>query len=395
MKDEIRFWLFTARALGEAALVRTGGAIWLEGKERHSGEPLSAFYYGALEAFDYVVHRLYAEYAVARIEEDVPVSAGVRMLEREAASDLVIGDLSWPYYHRLPRHRFLLVPRAIAHTLSLPASWAEVEARYRVRKTTRDELRKLDKYGLSYRTCRDRAAIERFYHTMYVPYATERHGDLSDLDSLESVVAAAQAGTLLEVLQGEHVVAAGVLHRVGKRMRFLWLGIVNGLEPGLKGAAGAALYCFAIQFAIAERCTELNLMYSPADLSNGIHRYKRKLGARVSGERRVGRIAVAVANLTPATIGALSHMPLAVTDAGGKLKGHILVVQDDLSPEDVRKLGAYYACDGLEALTIFSTRALSDEVLRTDYAALDAELPRLELHDLTRSNRPAADFCRT
>ena len=394
MKDEIRFWLYVARALGQAALEREGDAIWLTGKEKHTGEPLSVFYYGRLMAYDYLVQRLYAEHAITRIEEDVSIRAGMRLLEHETASDLVIGDLSWPYYRGLPRTRFLLVPPVIAHTISLPESWAHVEARFRERKTTRDEVRKIDKHGLSYRTGNDSAAIERFYETMYVPYATQRHGSLLDVDSLQDVMAAANAGTLLEVMQRERVLAAGVLHRVGKTMRFLWLGIVDGLDPGLQGAASAALYCFAIQFAIAERCTKLNLMYSPADLNNGIHRYKRKLGARISGERVAGRLAVTVANLTPATIAVFSHMPLAVAGTGGRLNGRIMVAADGLSPEDVRRVGAYYACDGLERLTIFSTKPLSDEVMRTDYAALDAQLPPLELRDLTKSSGPAADFCR-
>jgi hypothetical protein len=283
----------------------------------------------------------------------------------------------------------------MSHTISLPETWAQVEARYRERKTTRDELRKLEKYRLSYRTGNDRAAIERFYDTMYVPHATLRHGDLVDLDSLKDIAAVATAGTLLEVMQGERVLAAGVLHQAVKTMRFFWLGILDGLEPDLKSAASAALYCFATQHAIARSCTQLDLMYSPPDLNNGIHRYKRKLGARVFTERHVGRLGVTVANLSPAAIAAFAHMPLAVIGARGKLNGRIMMAEDDLSPDDVRRVASYYACNGLERLTIFSTKPLSERVIQTDYAALDANLPPLELRDLTKSPGPAADFSRT
>jgi hypothetical protein len=116
MKDEIRFWLYVARALGQAALEREGDAIWLTGKEKHTGEPLSVFYYGRLLAYDWLVQHFYAEHAVERIEEDMSIRAGMRLLQHETASDLVIGDLSWPYYRGLPRTRFLLVPPVIAHT---------------------------------------------------------------------------------------------------------------------------------------------------------------------------------------------------------------------------------------------------------------------------------------
>jgi hypothetical protein len=391
----LRLWLYNLRTLGEAVLEREGDAIWLTGKEKHTGEPLSTFYYGRLASYDYIVNEMYAEHAVQRIEEDVAVRAGIRLLTEEAASDVVIGDLSWPYYRGLPRTRFLCVPPRIAHKITLPASWAAVATQFRMRKTTRDELRKIDKFELSYQTTNEAAAFERFYDTMYLPYATERHGDLLDVDSREDLVTTGRHCTLLEVTQRGRVVAGGMLHRAGTSMRFLWLGIIGGMETGLRGASGAALYCFAIQYAISQGCDEMDLRYSPAHLNNGIHRYKRKLGARVWTERRVGRLALRITNLSAAAVAVFSHMPLVVASRGNRLNGRLLITKDNLSPEDIRKLGSYYACAGLERLQIFSTRPLSDDVMHTDYAALDAGLPPLDLHDLTKSTNPAAELCRT
>jgi hypothetical protein len=395
MIDRLRYGLFTLRMLIDAVLERQGDAIWLTGKEKHSGEPLSIFYYGRLLCYDYLVEQLYAEHTVHRSEENLSVRAGLRLLKSETASDLVIGDLSWPYYHGLPRTRFLQVPPVIGHKMSLPSSWAAVVSQFRQRKTTRAELRKLEKFELSYRTTRERAAAESFYDTMYVPYATQRHGSLADLDSREDVLAAVRSGTLLEVTLRGRVVAAAALHRMNRTMRFLWLGIVDGLEPDLVSAVSAALYCFSIQHAIAENCTEFDMMFSPADLNNGIHRYKRKLGARVASMRRVGRVSLSLAKLTPAAVAVFARMPLAVAGTGNRLSGRIMLAQDSVSRDDILRLGSYYACEGLDRLKFFSARPLRDDVINTDYGALEAELPPLEIHDLSRSTDPAADFCRS
>ena len=396
MKQTLQFWLHRLQERAKTAATEfRGDALWLAGKEKHSGQALSIFYYGSLMSYDFIVGSVYSEHAIQREQENVSVRLGARLLKQECACDVVIGDLAWPYYHALSRSEFLRLPPQIAHKLELPSDWAAIEQRFLSRKSTKDELRKLEKYGLSYRTTRDRGALERFYDTMYIPYARQRHAALLDVDPRELVVKIGTMGALLEIMDGERVVAGGILQRVDQRMRFLWLGIVGGLDAGLQGAAGAALYCFAIKHSISAGCNELDLMYSPANLDNGIHRYKRKLGSRVCNDWPYGQLLVKVARLTPAVVSLFAHMPIAATSADNALHGRITVDQDRLSPDDVRRMGSYYACAGLEQLKIFSARPLGDDVLRMDYAALDGSLPPLELYDLTRSANPAAEFCRS
>jgi hypothetical protein len=139
-------------------------------------------------------------------------------------------------------------------------------------------------------------------------------------------------------------------------------------------------------------CTEINLMYAPANLNNGIHRYKRKLGARVGNDWPYGQLLMKVTNLEPAVVSVFANTPFAAMGENGSLHARIMVSQDGASADDIRKLGAYYACEGFERIKMFSTRPLSEQVLKTDYASPD--VPPLELHDLTRSANPVLDFCR-
>jgi len=134
------------------------------------------------------------------------------------------------------------------------------------------------------------------------------------------------------------------------------------------------------------------LMYAPANLNNGIHRYKRKLGARIGNDWPYGQLLMKITNLNASVVSVFANTPFASAGRHGALHARIMVSQDGMSVDDVRKLGAYYACEGLQRIKMFSTRPLSEQVMTTDYAALGG--PPLELHDLTRSANPVVDFCR-
>jgi hypothetical protein len=394
MKQTLQYRLYRQFArLKVAASEFRGDALWITGKEKHSGEPLSTFYYGTLLSYDYLIDSFYSEHAIVKERETVSVRAGSRLLRTES-SDIVIGDLAWPYHLAVPKKGFLRVPPQISHRVELPADWQSLEQRLSARKTTRDELRKIDKFGLTFRTTLEVSAIDRFYDAMYLPHALRRHADLVDVEPREVIQKTCARGALIEVMHGGAVVGGGVLRRVDRVMQFMWLGMIDGLDAALQGAIGAALYCFSMRYAIDLGCTEMNLMYAPAHLNNGIHRYKRKLGSRIGNDWPYGQLLLKAANLTPAVVSLFARAPFAAMDARHALHARIMVAQHGLSPDDVRKLAAYYACDGLASIKIFSMRPLSKQVLQTDYARLDLGLP-LELHDLTRSTSPAADFCRS
>jgi hypothetical protein len=393
MKQTLRHWLY--RQLDRAKLAAyeyRGDAVWITGKGKHGGEPLSTFYYGTLLCYDYLVDAFYAEHSIVKQREAVSVRVGAQLLKNESASDIVVGDLAWPYHLGIARNGFLRVPPQISHRIALPSDWAAVEQRFSARKTTRDELRKIEKFGLTFRITRDAATIDRFYDTMYLPYAQRRHAALVDVEPREVILKTGVRGALIEVLHRGAVVGGGILHRVDQEMRFMWLGIVDGLEAALQGAVGAALYCFSMRHSIDVGCTEINLMYAPANLNNGIHRYKRKLGARVGNDWPYGQLLMKITNLDPSVVSVFANTPFAAMGDHGSLHARIMVSQDGASADDIRKLGAYYACDGFERIKMFSTRPLSEQVLKTDYTALDG--PPLELYDLTRSANPIVDFCR-
>src|SRR4051812_46783999 len=210
MKQTLQYRLYRQLArVKVAASEYRGDALWITGKEKHSGEPLSMFYYGTLLSYDYLIDSFYSEHSIVRERENVSVRLGSRLLRTESESDLVIGDIAWPYYLGMPKNGFLRVPPQIAHRIALPADWSSVDRRLRARKTTRDELRKVEKFGLTFRTSRDPATIDRFYDTMYLTYARRRHADLVDVEPRDVIQKTAARGALIEVVHGDSVLGGG------------------------------------------------------------------------------------------------------------------------------------------------------------------------------------------
>src|SRR4029077_17022018 len=125
------------------------------------------------------------------------------------------------YHVGMPKNGFLRVPPQISHKIALPAEWSSVERRFSAGKPPRDGVRKIEKFGLTFRTTRDAATIDHFYDTMYLPYGRRRHADLADLEPREVTQKTAAKGALIEILRGKSVVGGGVLQRVDRVMQFM------------------------------------------------------------------------------------------------------------------------------------------------------------------------------
>src|SRR5262245_19502720 len=67
---QYRFYRQLARVKVAASEYR-GDALWITGREKYSGEPLSLFYYGTLLCYDYLVDSFYSEHSIAREHESV------------------------------------------------------------------------------------------------------------------------------------------------------------------------------------------------------------------------------------------------------------------------------------------------------------------------------------
>ena len=388
MKEWIGEHLYRLSAFADAAREWRGDAIWLTGAEKHTGAPLSAFYFGSGRSFEHLLDKLYASYSVSRSEENHPMWRAARWLKSPRTPvDLVFADLPWPYYHLLAGSQFVHVPGWLVQKIPLPGTWQEVVGNFR-KNTRSTDLRKIRKFGLTFRLTTEQAEVERFHDAMYLPYVEGRFGNLAIIDSRDEIVGVGTSGGLLQVLQQDRVVGAVVLFRSRKTLHFLWFGLPQGPDAALLDAALSGLYYFTIQHAYALGCDEVNLSYTAPLLNDGIYRYKRKWGAVAHNDWPFGEILVRPLNLRGPVESFLVNQPLVVVERDG-LVGKVLLAHAGVSPNDVTDIIERYASQGIRCIKIFSTRPLGPDVQQHDYG----EPASVQLFDLTNSTDPAADFC--
>jgi hypothetical protein len=86
--------LYEWRELLEVARETRGEAIWLTGREKHSGEPLSAIYSGMTRSVDCLVDRLFIEHTARSEANGLSLWTLLQRIQAADSSvDLVIAEL--------------------------------------------------------------------------------------------------------------------------------------------------------------------------------------------------------------------------------------------------------------------------------------------------------------
>lgn len=388
LEEKLRESLAHAVGLSFATFETDASAVWLRGREKHTGENVSAFYFGSGRSLDHLVDKLYDSHEVSRRRDGLRIWSAPRYLrEARASVDICFADLPWPYSRLCARRGFLHIPGWIVQKIPLTDSWDGVVAQFRKNTKTTD-LRKVRKYQLRFTLSRAPADLDYFYERLYAPYAQHRFKHLAIIDDHDNVCGLGNRRVLLQVVHDRRVVAGVVLHRWRRTMHFLWFGILLDVEQGVADAALSAIYLFSIQHAYNEGCVELNLSFTIPLLNDGVYRYKRKWGARVHDAWRLGDIVASPVSFGPAIRSFFANQPMIMRDEG-RLTGKILLDQP-ADQEALAKLAEGYASPGLNALKFFCLDARTTAAARE---CIDVGMP-VSCCDLSGSNDPAADFCR-
>jgi hypothetical protein len=361
-----------------------GEVAWLEGVERHSKLPMRVCYVGltfyqtfwATQWFDGDFRKLgqrsvwlFALRKVMTMDDDT--------------SDLLVADLPWPYYQLYAKHA-LQMPCWVIQKLSLQGSWEDVVARFR-KNTRSTDLRKVRKYGLSYQVSREKAALDTFYHDMYLPYTAKRFGAIASFASHDEVCAyGLQPGAFLQIVHDGKAVAGVLVQASGETMGLLHFGMLDMADRGLADAVLSAIYVSAIGYAHASGCSEFSFSLTRPVLSDGIYRYKRKWGAEVRDGWQENAYLWQLRKLSPATLAFLVAYPMIIRTGDGL--GAVICLTGPVEPEALLKLLGEYHSPGLHWIHVFSPcadplvahdQADSLPVLRWTQYASDSDPARL------------------
>lgn len=252
--------------------------------------------------------------------------------------------------------KWLRIPAWVDGEVDLPLS-PQVLASGNVKK----DLRKIRKHELAYEVTRDIEKFDDFYHHMFVPHIARAHGRGARIWPREFVLEHFENGELLLVNKDGQSIAGGVVSYARAVPLLALMGVRDGNREFVRDGAIGARYHFTFRHLVEKGYSKVALGRSRAFLDNGVLRYKKKLGLRLT-EPTEGYFYLRVPRDSEASRSLLKNSPL-IFENRGLLYGAVFIDARDeaLSDEDFRRLAREYHYEGLSRVVLVPLKA-SDPV---------------------------------
>ncbi len=373
---------------GSVRLARAD-ALLVSGRELETGLPITTAYVGHYDNFAFMMNRVYADHQVLEKQEGIHSLHASRWLSHWAdRADLLLADVELLYNLPFRRASFLQIPQWVRQKYRVPATWPEVLGSFR-KNTKKTDLRKVRKFGLTYRITRSESDFADFYHQMYVPYLRDRFRDEAIIEPESKVLRQCHKGELMQVLRDEKIVAAVLLHQLEGRLAYVWVGVPDGLPEDLFQGAFSAMYYFTILHGYLQGCHEIDFLGSRPLLNDGLFRYKRKWGTYVEDSPVPrGDIQIRPRTLDGPLQQVFRRNPFIVRGHRG-LIGKLLWAERPATEEDLADLHERHFTLGLECLQVVSLAGFTESARAWHESS---PLP-LEIVDLKGVSQPSAAFC--
>ncbi|NIL95430.1 MAG: GNAT family N-acetyltransferase [Woeseiaceae bacterium] len=144
----------------------------------------------------------------------------------------------------------------------------------------RRDIRRMGTNELSYRVTRDKADLEHFYNTMYLPAITAAHGSSAVLMPYRNVLDKAESGEaeLVYISDAERPVAGSLIVYDDGQPRLLSLGVLHADRHYYRAGVGSAIYLFSFQHLLDEGYETVDIGRTRPFLRDGTLYFKRRLG---------------------------------------------------------------------------------------------------------------------
>lgn len=338
----------------------------IRGSLRGDGTTLTLRYVGRRRRnLPYLVRAIFDQWTVIS-EEKATLFTFKRAMQRQLPlCDVSIVDIGWPYNAFVNRRgEYLEMPDWINMLVILGDDWDLVVRNFR--QTARNnDLRLIRRNQYRYVTTTDRAAIEHFYDEIYVPFVSEKHDSDTILAPRRHVIARAMQGALLQVLQGDRIVAAGVVYREDDVLYFLWMGVPPECRDQPPEGAISALYYFGIRHAYEFGCTAVDLTGTRAFLNDGALRFKRKWGALVEDTFSPSSILLRPAEGNRAAVVFCARTPMIVRGPEG-LEAMLTFREGTVDSDNLPSIGKQVGCAGVSRINVIEITGADEGVTERD-----------------------------
>lgn len=242
------------------------------------------------------------------------------------------------------------MPDAVASVVDLSGSGGPAPSQ----KGNTDNLRRIRKYGLYATLSRDSADLIDFYHNAYLPFISDRFGELGISRSESQVARYFRKGGLLWVECEGVRLAAMVFSMSGRVARSCVIAPLRNQPNAVRFGAVSATYKFLIDLARAEDCTMVHLGMSRPHLLDGVLIHKKHWGARLVDVPEVGTdLLLAWKVFSPDIADWLFRTPLVVRDLGGL--SALTSLTPDISNADYQRHLLRLSSPGLNRILVIAS----------------------------------------
>jgi len=165
------------------------------------------------------------------------------------------------------------------------------------------------------------------------------------------LTSAAHEGTILQVVDDDGPVAAGVYFSVGDSLRLLATGMPEAFLEKPPVAAMQALYYFSMEYAFEKGLKSINFMGTRALPTNGLFQFKRKWGAGVTDEFSIDSYLFQPANNNPRAAEFCERFPF-ITRNNEALQLVVCSRDETFGDAECAKMLSDYHCGGFEDVKV-------------------------------------------
>ena len=128
---------------------------------------------------------------------------------------------------------------------------------------------------------REKSDFDLYYHRMYLPYITKRHGKAATISSYDGTLENFNRGGLVMIREGQKTVAGMLIVLKDQICFYLETGILDGDEDLIRKDIHTFNLWSVAEWANQQGSRRLNMGAASAWRSNGVFNYKRNWGALV------------------------------------------------------------------------------------------------------------------
>lgn len=287
--------------------------LLITGEKRSSDLKLTTLIVGSVEFAHYFANLVYSENH--KIQTLMRIAyCNIPSIIDQMKVDIIVVEADAMLSKFFSREGFLILPQ-IDFTVDISRSQEKIFATMsRLRRRT---LNAIEKLGYSYETTRDPRKLKIFYHKMYLPYISKRHGKSAKLSNFFALYQVfRRGGVLLAKLDGKYV--SGILYDIhGDKVNARLLGICEGKDQYLKEGAGEAALHFLIKLAKRQGYQEINYGQCEPFMNDGLFTYKKSWGMKVKPNKEIPIRGLRVRNFSTSVREFLAENPLVFIEPKG------------------------------------------------------------------------------